>query len=84
MFHVSLLEPYKKTNDNNVPAPPSILVEREDEYEVKKILDNRIYRGKLQYLVKWLEYSHDKDQWVAKGNVAGSSELTKTFYKVYS
>ena len=83
VFHVFLLKPYTKTNDSNVFMPPLIMVKEKDEYKVKEILDNQIYRGKLQYLVKWLGYSHDKDQWVIKGNVAGLSELTKTFHKVY-
>ena len=61
MFHVSLLEPYKKTNDSDVPAPPPIVVKGEDKYKIKKILDSQILQGKLQYLVKWLEYSHNKD-----------------------
>ena len=40
VFHVSLLETYMKTNDSNVPAPPSIVVKEEDEYKVEKILDS--------------------------------------------
>ena len=61
VFYVSLLEPYTKTNDSDVPAPPPIVVKEEDEYEVKEILDSQIHRGKLQYFVKWLGYSHNKD-----------------------
>ena len=61
VFHVSLLEPYTKINNSNVPALPPIVVEREDEYEVKKIFDSQIHWGKLQYLVKWLGYSHNKN-----------------------
>ena len=52
VFHVSLLELYKKTNDSDVPASPPIVVERKDEYEVKVILNSQIHWGKLQYLVK--------------------------------
>ena len=62
VFHVFLLEPYTKTNDSNVPVPLLIVVKREDKYKVKKILDSQIHQGKLQYLVKWLGYSHNKDQ----------------------
>ena len=62
MFYVSLLEPYKKTNDSDVLAPPPIVVKREDKYKIEEILNSQIHRGKLQYLVKWLGYFHDKDQ----------------------
>ena len=43
VFHVSLLEPYTKTNDSNVPAPPPIVIEGENEYEIKEILDSQIH-----------------------------------------
>ena len=84
VFHVSLLESYTKTDNSNVPVPPSIVVKGEDEYKVEEIFDSQIHQEKLQHLVKWLGYSHNKDQWVAKGNITGLLELTKTFHKVYS
>ena len=83
VFYVSLLELYTKTNNSNILVPPPIIVEGKDEYKVEKILDSQIHRGKLQYLVKWLGYTHNKDQWIIKSNVAGSSELTKMFHKIY-
>ena len=43
VFHVSLLEPYTKTNNSNVPAPPPIVVKGEDEYKVKKIFNSQIH-----------------------------------------
>ena len=61
VFHVSLLELYTKTNNSNVSAPSPIVVKGEDKYKVEKILDSQIYQGKLQYLVKWLGYSHNKN-----------------------
>ena len=62
VFHVFLLEPYIKTNDSNVSAPPLIVVKEENEYKVEKILNNQIHQRKLQYLIKWLRYSHNKNQ----------------------
>ena len=43
IFHISLLEPYTKTNDSNIPVPLFIIVERENKYKVKKILNSQIY-----------------------------------------
>ena len=62
IFYVSLLEPYTKTNDSDVPTPPPIVVKGEDEYKVEEIFDSQIHQKKLQYLIKWLGYSHDEDQ----------------------
>lgn len=56
-FHTSLLQ---SVSDDPLPGqiqspPPSIIVENQDEeeYELDDILDSRIYRGKVQYRVKW-------------------------------
>ena len=62
VFYISLLESYTKTNDSNVSASSPIVVKGEDEYKVEEIFDSQIHQEKLQYLVKWLGYSHDKDQ----------------------
>ena len=53
VFHVSLLEPYKdSTIPGHLQAPPlSIEVDGAEEFEVSEILDSRINRGKLEYLV---------------------------------
>jgi hypothetical protein len=55
VFHVSLLEPVR---DDPFPGqaatPPSpIIIEGEPEYEVKEVLDSRMLRHQLQYLIKW-------------------------------
>ena len=55
-----LLTPYHETDIHgaNFTQPPSDLVDGEEEYEVKEILDSRKHgRGrKVQYLVKWKGY----------------------------
>ena len=50
-FHISLLELY---HDNQFPSqptqpPPPIIVEGEPEYELKRIINSRLYSRKLQY-----------------------------------
>jgi hypothetical protein len=53
MFHVSLLQPYhvstipRKTHE----PPPPIIVDGEQEYKLKEILNSRISHHQLQYLV---------------------------------
>ena len=48
VFHVSLLELYKGSNDDEEPPPP-ILQDDMEEYELEQVLDSRFTRGKLQY-----------------------------------
>ena len=57
--HSSLLEPYQ---DNTIPSrikqpPPPIELEDGPEYEVVAILDSKLVRIKLYYLVNWLGYN---------------------------
>lgn len=33
-------------------------------YEVERLLDHRTYRGKLQFYVRWKNFSKDEDSWV--------------------
>ena len=82
-FHISLLKPCKLSIEGTVPLPPSIKVDGEEEYKVKKIFNSRIKHRKLQYLIKWLGYPDSDNKWIPKGHVAGSKELVDLFYKLY-
>ncbi|CAJ0942213.1 unnamed protein product [Ranitomeya imitator] len=61
VFHRSLLRRYVAPMVPSVDPPALVLVEGELEYVVEKILDSRVSRRKLQYLVKWKGYAgyHD-------------------------
>ena len=73
VFHTDLLTPYRETptHGRNYQRPPLELVDREEEYEVEKILDQWQFsrRRKLQYLVKWKGYSDSENQWVDSTDV---------------
>ena len=68
VFHIDLLTPYCETLTHglNYQHPPSDLVDGEEEYKVKKILDLQRFgrRCKLQYLVKWKGYPDLENQCV--------------------
>lgn len=53
VFHCSLLKPVVGFGLRLAEgrAPGLVLVEEEEHYEIKRILDSRPYKGKLQYLV---------------------------------
>jgi transposase InsO family protein len=81
VFHVSLLEPYKGRSDD-VVAPPPIMIDGERHDEVELILDSRLYRKRLQYLVKWLGWPDTENQWVYAEDVQ-ADELVKDFHQQY-
>jgi hypothetical protein len=68
VFHVDLLTPYIETefHSPNYTRPPPDLVQGEEEYKVKKVLNSRQHgRGhKVQYLVKWKGYPDSDNEWV--------------------
>ena len=62
VFHVSLLEPH---NPNTFPGrvvapPPPVVVDGAPEHEVATVLDSKIVRGQLFYLVDWVGYDESE------------------------
>jgi hypothetical protein len=55
VFHVSLLEPTQgdPLPGQYLPPPEPVVVDGELEYEVEEVVDSRIFRRQLQYLIKW-------------------------------
>ncbi|KAI9017781.1 hypothetical protein BC832DRAFT_589026 [Gaertneriomyces semiglobifer] len=51
----------------------------EDEYEIEKVIDYRIYRGKEQYKVHWKGYSDDDDQWLPASDLS-AADLIRNFF----
>jgi len=68
VFHIDLLTPYRETDiyGSNYSRLASDLVNDEEEYKVKTVLDTRQFgRGrKKQYLIKWKGYPDSDNEWV--------------------
>lgn len=68
VFHISLLEPAPP----GAPAAPNTEIEPVNPnalYEVESILDCQYVRGKVKYLIKWLDYPHSENTWEPKTNL---------------
>ena len=83
VFHASLLDPYRankiRGREQPSPAPPEI-VNGELEYEVETILDSRIRRNKLQYLVSWKGYSPEERTWEPAENLGNAKGAVTAFH----
>ncbi|KAI0991775.1 hypothetical protein K3495_g16412, partial [Podosphaera aphanis] len=83
-FHVSLLRPaYLGYYSQQQQRPPSLEQETGEPniYEVEAILDSRIRRKKIQYLVRWTGY--DDTTWEPTKNLINCKELLLEFHDTY-
>ena len=85
VFHVSLLEP---VIEDNIPGrahelPLPVMINNSEEYEIEQILDSRLYRRKLQYLVDWKGYDPSARSWEPVENLDNSIELIREFHERY-
>jgi hypothetical protein len=55
-FHISLLESYVRKAGEKLPN--SILIDEDNKFLINHLLDERILKGKIKYLVKWMGYSN--------------------------
>jgi len=63
------------------PAP--VIIEGEEEWEVKRILNKQRVRGKDKYLVCWKGFTAESDTWEGRENLKNTKEAIKQFKKEY-
>jgi len=82
VFHVSLLEKFKISNNpsRHTPPPPPVQLADTVEYEVEQILDSRVFRNKLQYLIRWKGFSAAHDTWEPAAHAQNAPKLRKAFH----
>ena len=82
VINVSRVRPYKPpvAGQSSIPPKP-IDVEGTPEYEVEEILDSRLKCGKLEFLVKWSDYTDNYNTWEPEANCANFPDIISEFYK---
>ena len=84
MFNETLLYPYHPPvieSQCTAPPPPPDIIDDHEEYEVEQILDARMRRGKVQYLVKWKGYTDVDNLWVSAESCHNAQDKLEDFYK---
>ena len=80
VIKLTLAPPDPITGRRCTPPPPPELVDSEEEYVVEEILDSRMFRRKLQYLVKWEGYGVENNSWEYSENLNNAAELVADFH----
>ena len=83
VFSVALLEPAATDPlpGQHNPPPPPVIVNGVEEYEIEQILDSKLVRNTLRYLVKWLGY--DAPTWEPAESINEAAAIDK-FHEAYS
>ena len=70
VFHVSLLEPYHENTiqGRQQAPPPSVTIQGQEEWVVKEVLDSRLRRNRLEYLVEWDGWTPADRTWEPASN----------------
>jgi chromodomain-containing protein len=80
VFHVDQLIPFTETQEYSkaYPQPPPELIDGEEEYEIKEILDNCVKprtHNLKQYFAKWKGYAQSENSWVNEKDLHTSDLL---------
>lgn len=84
VFNESLLTPFKPAvfeQQQPPPPPPPDVIAGHEEHEVEEILDSKLVRGKLKYLIKWKGWDRSWNLWVPLANVSNAKRAVAAFHK---
>jgi len=84
VVNVSRVRLYKPQVEEQKKTPPKlVIIEGEEEFEVKKILNKQVVRGKEKFLVRWKEYTAKGDTWESRENLKNAKDLVEEFEREY-
>jgi len=61
------------------PAPPPMIINDEEEYEVEEVRKHRTQGWGTQYLVHWKGYGDEHDQWIAESGLPHAKQVIEDY-----
>lgn len=85
LFHASKITPYKETEaySPNYAKPPPDLVDGEQQYEVEAVVQSKVDKGLLYYLVKWARWPGSDNTWQRPHDLENAREALIKFHEEY-
>jgi len=81
VVNVSRVQLYKLQVEEQKKIPPKlVIIEREEEFKVEKILNKR---EKEKFLVRWKGYMVEEDTWKSRENLENAKKLVEEFERKY-
>ena len=63
--------------------PKLVIIREKEEFEIEKILNKRVVRGKENFLVWWKRYTMEGNTWESRENLKNTKKLVKEFERKY-
>jgi len=84
VVNISRVQLYKPQVEGQKKIPPKpVIIKGEEEFEVEKILNKRMIRGKEKFLVRWKGYTVEENTWENRENLENAKELVEEFKREY-
>ena len=83
----SQVKPYRDRLEGQVsnrPGPVHVTEDRDNEWEVDRIIDSRYKNKKLEFLIHWKGYDDTDHTWEPKSNLSNAKEALNNFYHANS
>jgi len=61
------------------PAPPPIIINEEEEYEIEEVRKHRKQEKGVQYLVHWKGYGDEHNQWIAETGFPHTKQVIEDY-----
>ena len=81
VFHVSLLEPVRRREGEDLPPPSFETIDGQEETEIKAIRDSKIAYRRLYYLVEWLGFTEAHNEWLPAEELRNATDAVAQYHE---